>query len=135
MWLAEYFVLGDRHESVLGDITEQFQEGRSRLWFWTQVLALVLALLKKPSALLPLLLAAGALTLPYLIVLIFGPDPTGDEGSAAHTWQLLMVGQLACILVFLAKWAPREPRHAMVVLGVQVAAFLAAAAPVFLLGL
>jgi len=46
-----------------------------------------------------------------------------------------MVAQLVAMTVFLARWAPREPKHAIVALGVQVLGFLAAAAPVFLLGL
>jgi len=94
-----------------------------------------LSLLKQPSALVPLGLAAAALTLPYILVLIFGPDPTGDEGVGAHSWQLLMLLQIPAILVFVARWAPQEPKQTIVVLGIQIAAFLAAAAPVFLLGL
>jgi len=96
---------------------------------------MTLPLLKKPSALAPIGLAAAALTLPYLLVLIFGPDPAGDEGVGAHSWQLLMLLQVPAILYFLAKWAPDEPKQAMIVLALQVAAFLAAAAPVFILGL
>ncbi len=94
-----------------------------------------LPLLRTPSALVPIGLAVSALTLPYLLVLVFGPDPTGDEGVGAHSWQLLMLLQIPAILFFLARWAPEQPRQAMIVLGLQVLAFLAAAAPVFLLGL
>ena len=96
---------------------------------------MTLPLLKRPSALVPIGLALAALTLPYLLVSIFGPDPAGDEGVGAHTWQLLMLLQLPAIAFFLAKWAPREPKQALIVLGVQIAAFAAAAAPIFLLGL
>jgi len=94
-----------------------------------------MTLLKKPSALAPIGLALGALTIPYVLVLIVGPDPTGDEGAAAHTWQLLMLLQVPAILYFLARWAPAQPRQAAFVLGLQILAFLAAAAPVFLLHL
>jgi len=95
---------------------------------------MTLTLLKRPSALLPIGLAAAALTIPYLLVLMLGPDPTGDEGAGAHSWQLLMLLQVPAILFFLAKWAPQQPKQAAIVLALQVAAFLAAAAPVFLLG-
>jgi hypothetical protein len=94
-----------------------------------------LSLLKRPSALLPLGLAAAALTLPYILVAIFGPDPTGDEGVGAHTWQLLMLAQAVSIVVFAAVWLPRTPGPALAVIGLQVLAAFAAAAPVFLLGL
>lgn len=92
---------------------------------------MTLSLLKRPSALVPIGLAVAALTLPYLLVTILGPDPTGDEGAAAHTWQLLMLLQIPAMLVFLARWAHREPRQTIVVLGLQIAAFLAAAFPVW----
>jgi hypothetical protein len=90
-----------------------------------------LTLLGKPSALVPIGLAVGALTIPYLLVLWLGPDPAGDEGAAAHTWQLLMALQLPAILVFLARWAVQEPKQTAIVLGLQIAAFLAAAFPVW----
>ena len=93
---------------------------------------MTLPLLKRPSALVPIGLAAAALTLPYLLVLIFGPDPAGDEGVGAHSWQLLMLLQIPAMLVFVALWATREPKQTAIVLGLQIAAFLAAAAPVFI---
>lgn len=92
---------------------------------------MTLSLLKQPSALVPIGLALAALTLPYLLVSIFGPDPTGDEGVGAHSWQLLMLLQVPAILVFLARWAHREPKQTIVVLGIQIAAFLAAVFPVW----
>ena len=95
---------------------------------------MTIKLLTKTSALLPIGLALCALTLPYIALAIFGPDPTGDEGAAAHLWQLFMVAQIPCIGFFLIKWGPREPRQTIIVFGLQIAAFLAAAAPVFLLG-
>src|SRR5580765_3436533 len=92
---------------------------------------MTLSLLKQPSALVPIGLAAAALTLPYILVLIFGPDPAGDEGIGAHRWQLLMLLQIPAMLVFVARWAAREPRQTIVVLGMQIAAFFAAMFPVW----
>jgi hypothetical protein len=94
-----------------------------------------LSLLRRPSALAPFGLAAAALTLPYVLVRIFGSDPSGDEGVGAHSWQLLMMLQILAILYFLAKWGPREPKPTAMVLTLQVLALLAAAAPVFIFGL
>ena len=56
-----------------------------------------------------------------------------DEGVAAHLWQLLMLAQLVAIAVFLVRWAPRAPRGAMLMLGLQVCGLVAAALPVWLL--
>jgi len=96
---------------------------------------MTLPLLKRPSALLPIGLAVAALTLPFAALAVFGPDPTGDEGAAAHLWQLFMLAQIPSMIFFLAKWAIREPKQTAIVFALQVTAFLAAASPVFLLGL
>ncbi len=35
-WLLERFGSGSRFEPLIGDLVEQFEEGRSRLWYWRQ---------------------------------------------------------------------------------------------------
>jgi hypothetical protein len=65
----------------------------------------------------------------------FGRAPDGDEGTAAHLWQLLMAGQIPVIGYFLLRWLPVSPRQGSLVIGAQVAAMATAAAPVFLLHL
>jgi hypothetical protein len=94
-------------------------------------------LLKQPSAWLPLAMSMGALIVLAVALGIRGLDraPQPDEGAAAHLWQLLMGGQLPIIAWFAIRWLPEAPRAALAVLGLQLAAGLAAAAPVFLLGL
>ena len=94
---------------------------------------MTLPLLRRPSAWLPMALALGALTLPFLAVAVFGPDPVGDEGAGAHTWQILMALQVPAIVFFLAKWLPREPKQAMIVFGLQVIAFLIPFVPVWII--
>ena len=92
-----------------------------------------LPLLKRPSAWMPMLFALGALTLPFLALAVFGPDPTGDEGAAAHTWQLLMLAQAIAIVFFAAKWLPREPKQALMVLALQAVVFIIPMIPVYML--
>lgn len=94
-------------------------------------------LLKQPSAFIPLLMSLGALATVGVALALYGPDraPQPDEGAAAHLWQLLMGGQLPIIAWFAIRWLPETPRSALGVLALQLAAGLAAAAPVFLLGL
>ena len=58
-----------------------------------------------------------------------------DEGAVAHIWQLLMAGQLPLLVYFLIRWLPRLPRPTVYVFALQIAAALAAMAPVYLLGL
>ena len=91
------------------------------------------AILKKPSAFLPLAMSFGALATVLLYVLLFGPAPQADEGTAAHIWQILMAGQIPIIVFFAVRWLPRTPRDALLVLVLQGGAALMALAPVFLL--
>jgi len=76
-------------------------------------------------------LAALATVIVFLV--LHGPAPQADEGAAAHTWQLLMAGQVPVVLFFAVKWVPQSPRQAVPVLALQGVAALAAIAPVVLL--
>ncbi len=78
-------------------------------------------------------MSLAALSLVLGHVAIYGGARQADEGAAAHLWQLLMAGQIPVIAFFAIKWLPRTPGQAMLVLGLQGAAIVAAAAPVFIL--
>jgi hypothetical protein len=95
----------------------------------------VSALLKKPSAFLPLAMSLAALALVLAHVLVFGAAREADEGAAAHLWQILMIGQVPILGFFVIKWLPEAPRPALAMLALQVATALAAAAPVYFLHL
>ncbi len=96
---------------------------------------MTLSLLKRPSAFLPVAMSLAALGVVVTRVAVMGTAPESDEGTAAHLWQLLMAGQIPVIAFFAITWLPRRPRQALVVLALQAAAVVTAAAPVFLLGL
>ena len=91
------------------------------------------AILKNPSAFLPLAMSFGALATVIIYVAMFGPVPQTDEGTAAHIWQILMAGQIPIIAFFAIKWLPRAPKQALLVLVLQGSAVLMALAPVYLL--
>jgi hypothetical protein len=42
LWLLKYWSSSYRSESLTGDLIEQYQEGRSRAWFWGQVTMAIL---------------------------------------------------------------------------------------------
>jgi hypothetical protein len=42
-WLLERFVEGPRRESLVGDLLEQYSQGRSTAWYWRQVLTAIVA--------------------------------------------------------------------------------------------
>ncbi|MBP7541822.1 MAG: hypothetical protein KA802_18015 [Saprospiraceae bacterium] len=91
----------------------------------------MLKILKFPSAWLPIVMSIGALTVPYLLVILVGPDNTGDEGIAARTFQLLMVGQLPIILYFAIRWLPQKRKQALQILVIQFFLGMLAFAPVY----
>ena len=89
---------------------------------------------KEPAALLPIAMSIAALSLVLYHIAMFGTARQADEGAAAHTWQLLMAGQVPVVAFYAFKWLPLAPRTALQVLAVQVGAALAALAPVYWLG-
>lgn len=93
------------------------------------------AMMKQPSAFLPVAMSLAALALVLGHILVFGVAREADEGTAAHLWQLLIGGQLPVVAFFAIKWLPRVPRQALFVLVLQALAGLAALAPVFFLDL
>ncbi len=93
------------------------------------------AVLKRPSAFLPLVCSGLALALVLGHVALYGVARQADEGAAAHLFQLVMVLQAPIIAYFAVRWVPREGKSAWSVLALQVGAAILALAPVFLLEL
>ena len=93
------------------------------------------AMIKKPSAFLPVAMSLAALATVIVHIVMFGIAREADEGTAAHIWQILMAGQLPIVAFFAIKWLPQAPRQALEILALQAGAGLAALAPVFFLGL
>jgi len=93
------------------------------------------AMLKHPSAFIPVAMSLIALALVLGHIAIYGAAREVDEGATAHLWQLLMAGQLPVLAFFAIKWLPRAPRQTLGVLAVQAGAVLASMAPVFFLNL
>jgi hypothetical protein len=89
------------------------------------------ALLTRPSAFVPVAMSLAALAVIIGYVALFGTEPQADEGTAAHTWQLLIAGQVPVMAFFAFKWLPVEPRWALMVLALQVVAVLGAVFPVW----
>lgn len=80
-------------------------------------------------------MSLAALCVVIVHVVVFGGAREPDEGAAAHIWQLLMGAQIPLVVFFMIKWLPLAPRAALPILGLQVAAVLAAVAPVYFLHL
>ena len=95
----------------------------------------VSAMMKHPTAFLPVAMSFAALATVLVHVAMFGAVREADEGTAAHIFQLLMVAEAPIVAFFAIRWLPRAPRQALLVLGLQAGAALAALAPVFFLDL
>ena len=93
------------------------------------------AIVRKPSAFVPIMMSLTALVLVLGHVATFGVVREADEGATAHLWQVLMAGQLPVLAFFAIKWLPRAPRQTLYVLSLQATAALASMAPVFFLNL
>ena len=40
-WFLKLVCSSPEHESLIGDLVEQYQQGRGRLWYWRQVIVIV----------------------------------------------------------------------------------------------
>jgi hypothetical protein len=87
--------------------------------------------MRRPSAVLPMVMSGVALAIVIGYATMFGVARQADEGTAAHLWQLLMIGQAPAIAFFVIKWFPSEPRQTLLVLALQIGAALVAVAPVW----
>jgi hypothetical protein len=92
------------------------------------------ALLKRPSAFMPLAMSAFALALVVGYAVMFGTEPQEDEGTAAHLFQLTMAAQVLVIAYFTVRWLPTAPRQGLVVLAIQIVAAGAAMFPIWWFG-
>ncbi len=94
-------------------------------------------LMKRPSAFLPVAMSLVVLAVLLGTMVRYGGDipREPDEGTEAHIFQLLMAAQVPIVLFFTLKWLPQFPKQGFSVLAIQAAAYLAALAPVFILGL
>ena len=88
------------------------------------------AVVRHPSALIPIAMSLSALALVLGHIAIYGHAREADEGTTAHLWQILMTAQLPVLLFCAIKWLPRAFRPALGILALQAAAVLASMAPV-----
>ena len=87
-------------------------------------------LLRTPSAIIPVLMSGVALATVGIHLVMSSTAPATDEDAAAHVFQLMFVGQAPVVAFFAAKWLPRDPSWALLVMAMQAAAALVALAPV-----
>lgn len=95
----------------------------------------VVALMRQPTAYLPVAMSVGALAMIVWFVVAHGVVHQADEGAQAHLWQLLIAGQIPLIAFFALRWLPTARREALAVLALQAGALIVLAiAPLWALG-
>ena len=80
------------------------------------------ALIRKPSAFVPLLMSAVGFLLIIAVLLTVGVTHPQDEGTPARIFQLLILLQVPVVMFFALTWWPRSPRSASLVLLLQCGA-------------
>jgi hypothetical protein len=95
----------------------------------------VIALARRPSGFIPVLMSLTALAIVITSVATMGPVRPTDEGTAAHLFQLLIVGEVPVLMFFVVRWLPKDLRAALTILAIQAAAIGLAIFPVFYFGL
>jgi len=91
------------------------------------------ATLKRPSAFVPLVFSAAALAIVIGHVALYGVTRGGDEGAAAHLFQLLLAAEVPIVAYFALRWLPRDGKAGWTVLALQLGAVVVALAPVYIL--
>ena len=89
------------------------------------------ALIRQPSAYIPLAMSLAALALVLGHAAVFGFVHDKDEGAAAHTWQLLMALQIPFVAYFMLRWLPSRMVASLQVLALMVGTWLANFAAVY----
>ena len=89
--------------------------------------------IRQPTVFLPLVMSFVALTMVLVHFAIFGIVEETDEGTAAHIFQLLMVGQVPIVAFLAFRWLTIAPRQTFFFIVFQVVAALAAIMAVFFL--
>lgn len=88
-------------------------------------------MLKKPGAFMPLAMSTAALATVLIHIALYGVIREGDEGTAAHIFQMLIIAEVPLAACFIFRWLPKFPRPVLEILALQIMAVLTAFAPVY----
>ena len=95
----------------------------------------MISLLKKPSAWIPIVIPL--LFFAYLVTYIsmYGIVREEDEGTGAHLFQVWLMLEPFMLGYFAIRYVPQSPKHALIILALQILAALLPISIVFSLGL
>jgi hypothetical protein len=83
-WLLQHLAFCPRRESLVGDLIEQYQNGRSATWYWRQVLAAILVGATRDIR-AHKLVAIRAVAIGWLLYVLFS-FPINWMSGASRVW-------------------------------------------------
>jgi len=96
--LLKRLVPAEDHDVLLGDLHEEYQNGRSRVWYWFQIAAAIAASSWKDIRKHKLAaLGAGALALAYVLIV----SPALVQGTIKLSWRL-RISVVTAVAIFKA---------------------------------
>ncbi len=125
IWFLRHFGCSTKNESIIGDLVEQYQQGRSRVWYWRQVFIAILVSFVTEIRLNKLLAVRALLIGNVLKIssLYFLPIAWG-WWIGPHPWEspnrFIVLGAVTIVLCAssarLVAWLHRPHERAMVLL-------------------
>lgn len=82
----------------------------------------VIALARRPSGFIPVLMSFTAFAILVVYVAIVGAVRPTEEGTVAHTFKLLLASEVPLLAFFVVRWLRKDLRAALTVLAIQAAA-------------
>ena len=89
-WLLKRLASGERQESLIGDLIEQYRQGRSASWYWRQVLMAILVSAAK--ALRDHKRFMGRVAVLASAICVLASLPVGWLNGLAGIWVLAYAG-------------------------------------------
>jgi hypothetical protein len=118
-WVLDHLGMRYRRESLTGDLFEEYQQGRSQLWYWRQVVAAVFAARTRPirASFVLLILKIFGYTLADLGIVLLCSQIAESEHrarpeeyllSGANVTVMALLGLVAAVGVGIVIWVKRQ---------------------------
>jgi hypothetical protein len=116
-WLLQRLGAGWHSESLAGDLIEQYAQGRSRLWYWQQVvLAIVLARARAMRGRPRIAAVKVFLRLLTEVAIVLGVVSTIDQSRRTHDLQNMLSPAFMATMAFLIAIALVGPLLSLTIL-------------------
>jgi hypothetical protein len=123
-WLLQHLASSPKPESLVGDLIEQYRNGRSATWYWRQVLTAILA-----GAIRDIrshkLLAIRAVAIGWLLALLFS-FPVNWMSNASRVWLIEWLVDTGRITFWTVFWSGQLPYALFVFVACAISGWIVA---------